>query len=197
MASLDPIRVGRATGTPVIVRSARPDDAPAILAISRSAALTPHTVVEPDEVAGVALDTAREIDDVTANPQRLWLVAEVDGRVVGELTFSAPRLRRIAHRGRLGLAVHADHRGQGVGKALIRSLLVWARRHPLIEKVRLGVLSSNTGAIRLYHRLGFHEEARRAAEFKIAPGIYADDILMARWVKPPPGNPPASTNDPS
>ena len=39
------------------------------------------------------------------------------------------------------------------------------------------------GTIRLYRRLGFVEEGRRAEEIKIGPNRYVDEVLMGRFVK--------------
>ncbi len=83
-------------------------------------------------------------------------VAEVGGRAVGHCS-----IRRVgrtvdsenAHVGELGIVVDRDHRGRGVGSALLRDALRRARRN--FSVVRLWVFGSNTGAKRLYVRFGF------------------------------------------
>lgn len=144
----------------------------------------------PDEWSDNADETRRRITEHRAAPNDLMLVAEADGSLVGELTFHASRRRRLCHHGQFGLNVAAPWRGRGVGRALIVTLLDWAAAHPTIEKVRLGVFATNTRAHTLYARLGFVEECRQVGFFKIGPGEYVDDILMAIYVKPgiaPPG----------
>ena len=67
---------------------------------------------------------------------------------------------------------------------MLEALLEWAEANPLIEKIGLSVFSSNADAFRLYRRLGFAEEGRRAKAIRLAPGEYVDEVLMAKFVKP-------------
>ena len=60
--------------------------------------------------------------------------------------------------------------------------LDWAEKNPLIEKVSLGVLSTNYRAIALYKSMGFVEEGRKIKEIKINENEYVDDILMYKFV---------------
>lgn len=52
--------------------------------------------------------------------------------------------------------VRASHRGQGVGEALVRTVLAWAAEEGW-KVVRLRVYDGNLPARRLYERLGFVE----------------------------------------
>lgn len=66
-------------------------------------------------------------------------------------------LERTAAAGQLlmdGICVDASARGQGVGSALIGEILEVARDLGMSE-VRLDVIDTNPGAMRLYRRLGF------------------------------------------
>lgn len=114
----------------------------------------------------------------------IYLVAEVEGAVVGHAFLEALTLASTAHVVRLTIAVHEGHQRQGVGRALMNELLAWARSNPAVEKVELQVRSSNTPAIELYRSLGFVEEGRKTRRLKIGPGAYLDDVYMALWVRP-------------
>ena len=65
----------------------------------------------------------------------------------------------------------------GIGKLLITELLNWAEQNSSIEKISLGVLSTNHRAIALYKSMGFIEEGRKIKEIKFSEDSYADDIL--------------------
>ncbi|MFY1704560.1 GNAT family N-acetyltransferase [Micromonospora sp. WMMA1923] len=95
----------------VLVRVARADDAPAVVAL--------RARVYPFLVRGVAT-TRRTIVDPPPGEQLAALVAEVDGEVVGWV--SAYRNGRTA-RGDTGevstLHVHPERRGRGIGGALL------------------------------------------------------------------------------
>lgn len=184
MGTVTPTLVTLRDGRTATIRAATAADAEGYTALALDNSTDPNTVPEPDEVQKDAATRAATLAHALADPQQLILVAECDGVLVGELSFVAPSLRRVAHCGRFGIFVASPSRGLGIGEALINALLAWAKPHPVIEKVWLGVLSTNPGAVRLYQRLGFVEEARKSREFRLPHGRYADDILMATYVKP-------------
>jgi len=72
---------------------------------------------------------------------------------------------------------------EGVGTALLKSLIGWAKENHVIEKVTLEVFVTNEAAIRLYRKMGFLEEGRRVRHVKIADGKYVDVIVMYVFVK--------------
>jgi len=74
--------------------------------------------------------------------------------------------------------------GNGVsgGTALLQALLEWAESNTAIEKVCLDVFAINEPAIRLYKKLGFIEEGRRARDIKRGPEDYVDTVTMCRFV---------------
>jgi RimJ/RimL family protein N-acetyltransferase len=186
MCTIAPRQVRLKNGRVATIRCAAPEDARPLAELSRHVAgeLT-YTVSEPDEAPDAA-EMGDRIRDRHEHPSRLLLVAsDEQGRVVGELDCGAGSRRRLAHRARFGISVAKDHRNQGIGHALIETMLEWAGAHPVIEKVVLGVFAENDAAIGLYKRLGFVVEGRRVREFKLGPGRYADDLIMAKLIKEP------------
>ncbi len=112
------------------------------------------------------------------------LVAEVDGRIAGEGTIrrmSPSRLRHVAH---IGLSVHPEFQGQGLGRALMEGLMRWAREvrdpeMPDIARVDLAVFADNVKARRLYESFGFEVEGVRRNFIRYEDGREADDLIMA------------------
>lgn len=117
------------------------------------------------------------------NERETMLVAEVEGSIVGWLVFQSPKRKRLAHTGSFGMMIAQAYRGQGIGELLLSELLKWATENPLIEKVCLGVFSTNKAAISLYRKMGFIEEGRKINEIKLNEGEYIDDVLMYKDVK--------------
>lgn len=188
MASVEPQRLRLKSGEVVVVRSATPDDAPAVVAyLRRMAAGTRNIVSYPDEFKDED-EQRRAIAEQLERDDRLTLVAEpmaAPGRIVGELTFRTGNRRRVAHWGEFGISVDEAHRGQGLGRVLIEMLVEWARSRPSLEKINLSVLHRNDGARRLYRSLGFVEEGVRRRHVKHEDGSYDDDVQMTLWLKPP------------
>ncbi len=112
---------------------------------------------------------------------QLWLVAEVDGRVIGGANASRGRHSKNAHSAELGVSVLREYRGLGIGQALMEAIIAWGRELGL-AKIRLGVFATNAPAIGLYEKLGFREEGRLRKEVRI-DGAYVDEVLMALWLR--------------
>ncbi len=170
-------------GREIVIRSCTVEDAEGLVELSRGLIAWEYSSSEPDEFAADVATMQGDIEKITREQGLLRLVAVDDGKVVGGLDFSSPARKRLRHRGRFGITVASDYRGHGVGTALIEAMLEWAREHPTIEKVRLSVLAVNVRAIRLYERLGFVEEGRRAGECRLPTHGYVDEVMMAVWVK--------------
>ncbi len=87
---------------------------------------------------------------------QLPLVAELDGRIVGEaeVFLSEEPIngepRRIAHLD--VIEVHPDFRGKGIGRALVEHI-----ERALGEKVELLTVQPSEGAIGFYKKLGFNK----------------------------------------
>jgi ribosomal protein S18 acetylase RimI-like enzyme len=80
------------------------------------------------------------------------------------------------------MGVLAEYRSQGIGQALLETLLSWAQARGGIEKVCLSVHADNQRAISLYKKLGFEVEGIRKRETCFGPGQYADAVLMAKFL---------------
>ncbi|MCC6605957.1 MAG: GNAT family N-acetyltransferase [Anaerolineae bacterium] len=107
------------------------------------------------------------------------LVADWQGRVIGSIHVTSYLNPRLKHAGRLGLMVHPDAWGQGVGSQLMAAALNLADNWLNLSRVELEVFTDNPGAIHLYEKFGF---AREGVRQKVAfgNGRFLDDFVMAR-----------------
>ena len=188
MAKIDAISVTLHGGEGIVIRSATPDDAAGLLAHrTHMTGTTEHGVTQPDEIDTDSRKLESTLRDAAERPYELILLAMTDdgSKVIGELDFRSFNRRVLAHHGQFGISVDQAWRGKGIGTALIRVMLDWARTHPTLEKVTLGAFATNHRAIRLYERMGFKLEGRREKFFKVGPGKYVDDVQMSIWVKQP------------
>lgn len=113
-------------------------------------------------------------------PGQHRMVAEIDGRVVGSSSMTQYQNPRLAHGGRIGLMIHHDYWGQGVGSALIAAQINLADNWLNLYRIELEVLTHNTAAIHLYEKFGFEIEGTRQQAVFGGDGHFHDEYQMAR-----------------
>lgn len=124
----------------------------------------------------VALREARF--DATDLNSRM-LVAELEARVVGMIGLHREPHHRRSHAAHIGMSVHDDFAGRGVGAALMAAVVDLAERWWNIRRLELNVYADNVRAIGLYERFGFQREGLLRA-YAWRDGAYVDSLAMAR-----------------
>ena len=97
-------------------------------------------------------------------------------RVIGWADIRREERAAHQHRGVLGMGVHKDYRGHGIGSLLLEAALAKAKEIGLI-RVDLTVYAGNTAAIALYRKCGFVEEGR-IVKGRFLDGQFDDVIQM-------------------
>ena len=158
-----------------IIRRAQPDDAEAW--VSNVNAIGAERMYIMTEVLPRSVEEVRrQFGD--ADPRReLWLLAEVEGTVAGGADFRRGVHTKNSHVVGLGVAILKGYRGIGLGDALMRAGIEWARDMG-VKRLKLGVFETNERALALYRKLGFVEEGRLKGEV-VLDGKSVDEILMA------------------
>jgi putative acetyltransferase len=167
----------------IAIRPARPGDAASFLEAYAGVAAEKR-FIQTERITRSARDYRRRFrhswDDRAAH-----LLALEGDRVVGSLSIRRDDHPATWHVATLGMFVIASHRGRGIGGALMSDALAWAHEHR-VERIELTVYPHNERAIALYRRFGFGEEGRLVRHAKKSYG-YEDEILMALWLGPEPG----------
>ena len=109
-------------------------------------------------------------------------VAVEGKRVVGWCDIIPMKGIDFSHCGGMGMGVHKDYRGQGLGTRLLETTLDAAKEFG-IERVELEVYTSNTRAIRLYEKFGFMLEGIKKKARKL-DGEYYFIKVMALFINP-------------
>ena len=107
-------------------------------------------------------------------------VACVENEVVGELGLGTfPKHPRRKHAGEIGMAVHQDWHGKGVGSALMQTAVDLSDKWLNLSRLELGVFTDNEPAIALYKKFGFVIEGTMK-NFAFRDGQFVDIHSMAR-----------------
>ncbi|MGE7184201.1 N-acetyltransferase family protein [Peribacillus sp. NPDC006672] len=170
-------------GLAYMIRTGELEDAEAVLDVHNSVISEGEYFIAVSEEFDKTLEQQRDwIRRLLENERETIIVAEMNGEVIGWIVFQTENRKRMSHKGSFGVMIRKNFRGMGIGKELIGALLEWAEANPFIEKVSLGVFSTNHRAISLYKSLGFTEEGRKIKEFKMSEHEYVDDIIMYKLV---------------
>ncbi|MCA1065700.1 GNAT family N-acetyltransferase [Rossellomorea sp. AcN35-11] len=166
-----------------VIRRAVEEDAESLLDIQQSVISEgDYLITVSEEFSNTPTQQRDWINNILENERETLLIAETDGKAVGWIVFHIQNRKRMTHTGSIGMMVRKQYRGRGIGTLLLQALIDWAKENPLIEKMSLGVFSTNHRALSLYKKMGFVEEGRKINEFKIADNEYVDDILMYQFV---------------
>jgi len=156
------------------IRHTEADDAGGLKAIYEQASSFAGTLQLPFPSLDMWQHRLQDRSDSSYN-----LVAEIDGKVVGNAgleTYHNPRRHHAAH---IGVAVHEEFRNQGVASALLTEIIGLADRWLGLRRIELEVYTDNDSAKALYKKHGFVTEGV-AKCFALRDGEYVDVLHMAR-----------------
>jgi RimJ/RimL family protein N-acetyltransferase len=123
-------------------------------------------------------EEAQFLESYCGPANSVLLVAEDAGRVVGLLGLLGRSLPQDAHVGAVGISVHREYRGRGLGTRLMLALFEWAPLHG-IRRIEIEAFANNPRAISLYESLGFVREGVRSGAV-VVEGEDVDVVCMAR-----------------
>ena len=112
-----------------------------------------------------------------ADGDAIAMVAEIDSHVVGLCEVSGLNPGSdVSHRADLGISVSKDHRGKGVGTALIQETLQRCRGK--FEIIELSGLTTNQVAKELYERFGFKTFGIRHRSVKRGERYFDEELML-------------------
>jgi putative acetyltransferase len=161
--------------TDLIIRRAEPTDYRDIAAIYACASVIAGTNQLPysnPEKWKQKLEAAPSDSDIR-------LVAELAGKVVAYASLSEDQKVHTRHIGYIGINVHDDYQGRGIGTALMQALVDLADNWLGLRKLELFVYTDNQPAIALYQNHGFEIEGTRR-QMALRGGVYKDAYAMGR-----------------
>lgn len=151
MGKLNPNIYKTPNGKNFEVRTALPNDANQLITYTKNILEEAPFLLTSSTEFRITIEKQRNfLQEIHENDGKLALLAEYGGEIIGFLDFHSGQKKRNKHQGSFGMSVKKEFRNQGVGKALLNSLIGWAKDNPFIEKVCLEVFSNNRSEMNTY-----------------------------------------------
>lgn len=155
------------------VRAATGDDWPAIWPIIQEVAAAQETFA----MDAAPEETAMRSAWMSPPPGRVVVAVHASGEIVGTANMYANRPHQGAHVASGSFMVAGEHRGRGVGRALVQDLIDWAHTRGFRGIQFNAVAASNDAAVRLYQSEGFRIVGAAPGAF-IHPARGPVDLLI-------------------
>lgn len=157
----------------LVIRSCEPSDAAGIAALHNLPGYRYGTLRTP-------YHSTDEIRNSLENPpaNRISLVACLEGKLVGNAGLTRFANRR-AHCASVGMGVHDDYTGRGIGRTLLGEIIATADNWLNLRRLELTVNTDNEAALALYRSFGFDIEGT-LSDYAFRDGAYIDAYCMGR-----------------
>ena len=177
-----PTQVTLKNGSIVTIRLATIGDAPELIdTVSRYIADSPYIPMLPSEFHPTVEEEEAWIRSFLDKANSLLLVAEHDGRIVGNIDLTGSPRAIMAHTAMVGMGMLKEWRGLGLGAALLKAAIQWATDNPILEILWLQVYTANAAGMALYRGHGFVDHGIIPRYFQ-HEGQYHDCLTMSRQV---------------
>lgn len=170
-----PQNVALRDGVAVVIKPLDVEEAPAVLKFYRSLPEEDRLFLRDDVTKPEWL---RRFVARIESGEIVSLVAETDGRIVGEATLYRAQHGWTKHVAEIRVAVAPAMRRGGLGYALARELVRLATRVG-VEKLVIQVVENQLGARKMFRKLGFRQEAVLRGHVKDIHGMKRDLIVAA------------------
>lgn len=170
-------------GNQIIVRVAEGKEAQNLIDLKR--AYIKNTSTLPLTLEEYPKDIEKEfnlIEEYRKSTNSILLIAEYDGELIGNIDITGSKRSKMFHTGMLGMGIKEKWRNQGLGKALIKYAIEWAKNNSEIEIIWLDVYASNELGCNLYKNAGFEVSGIIKDFFKEENG-FIDKIQMYQRIK--------------
>ncbi|MEM9230798.1 MAG: GNAT family N-acetyltransferase [Pseudomonadota bacterium] len=162
----------------IFIRAVEPEDAPGVTALMNLPGYRWGTMRLPYQ----SVSTTRQ--KMSPSGQNfVCLVATSNEEIVG-MAFLRRFEGRRSHVGAVGMGVHDDYVGKGLGTRLLTSLLKVADDWWALRRIELTVNADNAPAIGLYGRMGFEREGV-LRDYALRGGELINAVSMARLANGP------------
>ncbi|MEK2690605.1 GNAT family N-acetyltransferase [Bdellovibrio sp. GT3] len=166
----------------VLLRSPNSEDALGMIqAMVEIAATSPHIIGSVEDFKKKTVEEEQAwIQKHNDDLRGLVIIAEYENKTIGILNFNGGKSAKTKHRGSLGISLHSDMRGEGLGYLIFQKLLSEVRKIEGLTQMELSLFSENHSAYQLYKKVGFQECGRRPRAYRQPDGTFCDEIIMIK-----------------
>jgi RimJ/RimL family protein N-acetyltransferase len=129
----------------------------------------PH-MNDPDEMYSLFRKFTKAVQ---RRDDQIFLIARLDDNVTGFLGIQR-RKEGVDHIGNLGLSVHPNHWGKGIGTKLLQTGVEHAKKHHLL-RLEAETLATNKPMLRIAEKAGFQVKGESKTKVK---GKYRDKVFL-------------------
>ena len=169
-------------GEQLTIREATEDDAQAIIEFIKAIGdESDNLTFSGAEFNNTIEEEQVVLRDHAEKENQIFVIAFIDGNIVGQMNARASHKPRLRHSCELGISTRKLHWGKGIATEVLTYLIEWAKTNPVIRKVNLRANISNTKAIALYEKMGFEHEGVHTRDFYLH-GEFQDAVSMGLMI---------------
>lgn len=144
------------------LRKLKKEDAPLMYEWMTAPDVNKYFRFDPAKVSVTSCETF--IETSFSDDNKTYAI-DVEGEYAGSVSLK--HINKKDMNAEFAISIRKKYRGQGLGKQVIKDILEIAFYEFGLNKVYLDVLSDNTGAIKLYEKIGFQLEGELINHIKI------------------------------
>jgi putative acetyltransferase len=171
-------------GKTITFKMLQTSDAKIVIETMASVAETsPYILRSAEEFRKTSIeDEEKWIENHNNNERGGVIGAFHEDRLMGIVDFGTYKSAKMNHRALLGISLHQDYRGEGIGELFFEILFILAKRIPNLDGLELSVMGDNKVARALYKKMGFVEIGLNPKAFRQADGTFIDDVkMLLKW----------------
>ena len=142
----------------VVIRQAKVSDAEDLLNCVKTYIPTSKYIPKLESEIKLTVDQEKDwINSFIVNDNSLLLVAEYEGKIIGNIDLTGNRRKIMEHTAVIGMGMLKEWQDIGLGTALLSAIIEWAKNNPILELIWLQVYTENESGLNLYRKMGFTE----------------------------------------